>query len=247
MSNPIGFYVYQLRLEGASEPFYIGKGRGTRHRQHFLKSQLSYHCLKSSIIKNAQKKNVAVHSEILVEDLSEEEAFNIEKTLIAKYGRRDLGKGCLANMTDGGDGVCGREAEMNPMFGKKHTEESKRMMSESRKGFVQTLEHRQKNSLAKQGTGNSFYGKSHTEESIEKIRQAKTGVSSSTDHHKQRVSAALRGVPKSEETRRLMSEAGRGKPKPKKTCPHCGLTGGGPTMTRYHFAKCKKANTVTFD
>jgi hypothetical protein len=28
-------------------------------------------------------------------------------------------------------------------------------------------------------------------------------------------------------------------PKPKKTCPHCGLIGGAPVMKRYHFDNCK--------
>lgn len=29
-------------------------------------------------------------------------------------------------------------------------------------------------------------------------------------------------------------------PKPKKQCPHCGLIGGAPVMSRYHFENCKK-------
>lgn len=33
-------------------------------------------------------------------------------------------------------------------------------------------------------------------------------------------------------------------PKPKVTCPHCGLTGGVPSMKRYHFDKCKSFSSM---
>ena len=62
------------------------------------------------------------------------------------------------NMTRGGEAMFG---DSNPFYGKKHTEESKRKMSE----------------CAKQRTGdkNSFFGRHHSEETKEKIRQANTG------------------------------------------------------------------------
>lgn len=98
--------------------------------------------------------------EVTHENICWEEACVIEIYLIAFYGRRDLGLGNLANMTEGGDGVvnyirseeqnkahslrmCG---ENNPMFGrsaqigkkgfntgKKHSEETKKRISESLK------------------------------------------------------------------------------------------------------------------
>lgn len=40
--------------------------------------------------------------------------------------------------------------------------------------------------------------------------------------------------PKSEVTKEKMR-----KPKLVVTCPHCGLTGGKPTMYRFHFNNCK--------
>jgi group I intron endonuclease len=42
------------------------------------------------------------------------------------------------------------------------------------------------------------------------------------------------GKTRSEETKAKLR-----KPKPKTTCPHCGLTGGANAMKRYHFANCK--------
>ncbi len=66
------------------------------------------------------------------------------------------------------------------------------------------------------------------------------------------------GKPKSEEHKRKIAEAHTGKVRgefseewkqalrdaqarqPVRTCPHCGLTGKGANMTRYHFDKCKR-------
>jgi hypothetical protein len=66
------------------------------------------------------------------------------------------------------------------------------------------------------------------------------------------------GKPKSEDHKRKIAEAHTGKVRgefseewkqalkdaqarqPIRTCPHCGVTGKGANMTRYHFDKCKK-------
>jgi len=73
--------------------------------------------------------------EIIHRDITLNEAFEIEKSLIAKYGRRDLGRGSLVNQTDGGEGMKnlspeakaklaankGKFGELNYFYGKKHT------------------------------------------------------------------------------------------------------------------------------
>ena len=66
------------------------------------------------------------------------------------------------------------------------------------------------------------------------------------------------GKPKSDEHKRKIAEAHTGKKRgefseqwkqalkdaqarqPVRTCPHCGLTGKGANMTRYHFDNCKR-------
>jgi hypothetical protein len=72
-----------------------------------------------------------------------------------------------------------------------------------------------------------------------------------------RNAAGNAGKPKSEEHKRKISEAHTGKIRepfseewkqalkdaqarqPIRTCPHCGITGKGANMTRYHFDNCK--------
>ena len=87
-----------IRLD-KNEPFYIGIGK-SRERAFSLKSR------------NQHWKNVVTVTnfevEILVEDVTWEEAQKKEQEFIALYGRRDLGLGPLVNMTDGGDGALGR-------------------------------------------------------------------------------------------------------------------------------------------
>jgi hypothetical protein len=44
---------------------------------------------------------------IIIDELEEKRALDIETELIAYWGRRDLGTGILCNLTDGGEGVSG--------------------------------------------------------------------------------------------------------------------------------------------
>ena len=85
------FYSYLwLRLDGT--PYYAGKGCGNRA---FRTRAHNVHCPKDA-------------SRILVFPMvSEVEAFESEIALIELFGRKDLGTGCLRNLTDGGDGTSG--------------------------------------------------------------------------------------------------------------------------------------------
>ncbi len=65
-------------------------------------------------------------------------------------------------------------------YGKKHTPETKRKISEANKGKKHTEEHRHNNSKAQMGNTNAvgntnWLGKSHTPETIEKMRETHTG------------------------------------------------------------------------
>ena len=87
------YYVYQyVRSDGT--PYYIGKGKNRR-----AWTQNGH-----SVYLPPDKDRI----QIIRDNLSESEAHEVEKDLIQKYGRKDLGTGILRNLTDGGDGASGR-------------------------------------------------------------------------------------------------------------------------------------------
>ena len=92
MSLKGNYYVY-LYLREDGTPYYVGKGSGGRvYNTH-------------RYVKCPKNKDLVVFA---AQDISEEEAFQLEKTLIKQYGRKDNGTGILRNMTDGGEGNSGR-------------------------------------------------------------------------------------------------------------------------------------------
>jgi hypothetical protein len=130
------FYVYQLSISGSSIPFYVGKGKGARARQHTTASSLKVSSRKNGMIKGALKAGLEIVPEILLSGLTEAEAFEVERLLIASYGRLDRGTGCLANHTDGGDGA---SDACRPM-----KEETKRKLSDARRNVPLSLAHRRR-------------------------------------------------------------------------------------------------------
>ena len=107
---PEGFYVYAyLREDGT--PYYVGKGCGDRA---FTSHNHTVAC------------PIEVFRILTQEYESEDEAFMAEKFLISFYGRRDLGTGCLRNLTEGGEGLAGLV----------RTEDHSRKISEAKKGIV---------------------------------------------------------------------------------------------------------------
>ena len=127
------FFVYAFCRDNNTF-YYIGKGSNKRHCQK-----------RQNGIKPPADKNKIL---ILHADLDEETAFDYESKLIMFYGRKDLGTGLLRNMTNGGEGVSGwipndswREKKRksmtgsnNPFYGKKHTDETKALISAKNKG-----------------------------------------------------------------------------------------------------------------
>lgn len=76
--------------------------------------------------------------DILFDDLTWEEACEKEKEFISLYGRIDLGKGTLVNLTDGGEGSNGAKRKYtnnkpSPLKGRKYTLEHRMAQSKAQK------------------------------------------------------------------------------------------------------------------
>lgn len=181
------FYVYELIDPRNNLPFYIGKGKtkdklGGIYRRIFdhIKLHDKQNKFKNSIIKKLLKKNLEIKFNIVIENLLEEEALNVEIQRIRWFGKRIDETGILTNLTDGGDGISGykhssktkeilslkaleryktREAEFK---GKKHSQETRKLLSEIQKEICKYRISYMK-------------GKKHTEETRKKISKSQKG------------------------------------------------------------------------
>lgn len=146
-----GFYVYEHRRLDTGAVFYVGKGK--EGRAFSLKSRNRHW-------KNIVAK-CGFSSEIVFTSEDEELAFFVEQELIAKHRRHGTS---LVNMTNGGEGVCGfhrkqsdeeierrrrsnigkkrtaeqcariSSAKQGHGIGSKHSDETRKKMSETRSG-----------------------------------------------------------------------------------------------------------------
>jgi hypothetical protein len=179
-------YVYRhIRLD-KNEPFYIGIGSDEEYKRASTNTRRNKHWI------NISKFGYEV--DILFDGLTWDEACVKEKEFISLYGRKDKNKGSLCNLTDGGDGCLGRIVTFS--------EESKRKMSEARKGkkpYIITDEIRKNLSIAAKKRGIS-------KEHLAKMNKARVNFT----HRK--------GIPHTEETRKKMSDSRIGIKKSEEWC-----------------------------
>lgn len=150
------FYVYRWFYIKTNETFYVGKGKGNRYKD---KSNHRNQYFKNIVLK--EKNNVI--SEILKNNLTEQEAWDLEKKLIQEYKTKGE---CKTNFHEGG---CGGNT------GNYNNPERSRKLSEAAKKRVGKL--------------NPMYGKHHSEETKEKIRQANLGKTLSPEHKAKLIAA----------------------------------------------------------
>lgn len=102
------FYVYVYRDPRPTknnQPVYVGKGTGDRDLSHW--SRGSHNKPFQDFIAHLKARGLVATCERVFETENEAEAFAKEVELIALYGRRNLGRGPLFNLTDGGEGGSG--------------------------------------------------------------------------------------------------------------------------------------------
>jgi len=151
------YYTYAwLRIDGT--PYYIGKGKGNRAyygRRHGYKAPKD----RSRIL-------------ILKKNLTEKEAHQHERYMIAIFGRKDLETGILRNRTDGGEGTSGwvMPKEVKDKIGQSNTGKTSWMRGKPahNKGIPAKQETREK-------CGQVNRGKKASKETKQKMSNAKKG------------------------------------------------------------------------
>lgn len=195
-------YVYRhIRLD-KNEPFYIGIGSDENYNRAYVTKQRNK--LWNNIV---SKSNYEI--EILLDNLTWEQACEKEKEFIALYGRKDLNKGILANLTNGGEGTLGiiideegRKARSEKLKNIKRNPISEELRYKRHLlglGKIFTNEHRKNISNALKGKNKNPL----SETTKEKLRIANIGKIQSIETIQKRVDK-IKGQKRSEETKEKM-------------------------------------------
>lgn len=191
------YYVYHIINPITNRIFYVGKGTGNRYKQHLTdKPEYAHNKRLNGYIRNLIENKTPPIITKIAENLTEDYAYELEESEIKKYGRVGFEEnGILLNITD-----CGRSpslrGENHPWWGRNHSDESKKKMSETKKelyakgiiktckGYKQTEEHKEKNRQSK-------LGRSQSTETIDKrVKTRKENNKPQTEYQKQKAREA---------------------------------------------------------
>lgn len=176
------FYVYTWTRPDTEQVFYVGKGRGPRSKNT---SRRNKHFL--NIINKLATLGMDPIVTHVKDGLFEDEAFELEISLISKYGRIKDG-GTLCNMTFGGEG---RSGSVN-------SEESKRKQSASVRKTLSDPKIRKKISLR--------LIERYKDPAVRIAHGAMVSARYLDPAAREKTSASLKGIPKSPEHVKRVSE-----------------------------------------
>ena len=161
--------VYQhIRLD-TNDVFYIGVEFDTDKKPANGKRAVSKHN-RSSFWKKITNKT-SYNTKILYDNISNQEAIEVEKYLIKYYGRRDLKLGKLVNQTDGGEGTVNiiRTSEFREKLRKANLGKKRSLESIEKTRQFNIGSKRSKETISK--IKNYRIGKKHSEETKLKMSE----------------------------------------------------------------------------
>ncbi len=116
-----GIYAYpDIELTLENEPFYVGKGKGSRDTQHVKEVHRKSNKGKNWYRYRRVKKLLEQGKEPIIlriaEHLNENQALALEMKAIATIGRKMFKQGPLLNKTSGGEGESGENHPFNRVY-----------------------------------------------------------------------------------------------------------------------------------
>jgi len=186
------YFIYVHRRDDTNEVFYVGKGTRTQTKQY----SRAYVTTKRNHFWRNITSRTTFTVELVADFFTEEDAFEMERELIATYRRRKDG-GTLCNLTLGGEGHSGHSpgdetrAKLSAAFsGAKHHNWGKRLSAETCRKKSETLKSSPHNlrgktlptwwkeriAAAKIGQLNPMYGKTGADHpNSRRVRNRETG------------------------------------------------------------------------
>lgn len=179
------------------EPIYVGKGTNNRCYDHLYRTD------NAPLPCKLQKLNRLNFAPIIIKYKifnNSQDAFDFEIEMISSIGRKDLGKGPLVNLSDGGEGNTG--FIYSDEFKKAHSErmlqwakdnpvsaETRRKLSKRSKGRTRSKESIDKMVATRIKNGNT----NHTEETKKKMSEARKDLGPLSNEVKDKISKSLKG------------------------------------------------------
>jgi NUMOD3 motif len=221
-----GEWLYDGNIKFDYQPIYIGKGKDDRCYDHL--KETSNVIFTNKI--NYWKRNDITHIIIkLAENISESDAYAIEKSYIKSIGRLDQGLGPLLNLTDGGDGPAGRvPRNKGKKIGSYLTESGRikissankdKMVSDETKNKIReanlnkpkSIEHREKLSKANKGKASPNKGKTGIWSEDQLLAASAKRKTWWTTEQRERHGNKFAGKKLSDEHRKRISDGQRGR------------------------------------
>ena len=231
------FYVYRYldpRPGRIGETIYVGKGTISQRRAHKHWKYKADNIILDRIFKECRAAHLVAPCELVAAFADEAEAFALERELIAQFGRRDLGRGTLCNLTDGGEGASGHV----------HSPEARTKMAVAHTGMKRPIDVVERCAAFHRGRRRSAdvrakfaaisTGKAHTPEAKAKVSAAQTGKRHTLQH---RINIAITQAAKRGLKTTPQCDDGI-------ECPHCGTlfparTHGGGRPQRFCSDRCR--------
>ena len=159
------YYIYGLIDPRNNEPFYIGKGQGSRCLDHFKNTNREINTPKRAKIKKLKSLGFDPLIKIYVENIENEKiAYDIEEKIILQYGRKNYDKdGILTNICLGSNPPNFKGKTYKEIYGDKYIEiiEKKRLLQLEAGGYgpkKHSKEAKLKMSIKASGKNNARYG-----------------------------------------------------------------------------------------
>lgn len=176
------YYIYELIDPRNNQPFYVGKGKGRRAQTHLWVVPETRNEHKENKIAAIRKAGLEPKIRYVIENINDESlAYNIETTMIEKYGRKGYDKdGILTNICKDARPPNHKGKTYEEIYGAERASEQRRKRSQLQKergGYgpnKHSAETKKLISEKSSGKNNAMYGKKQSAETVEKIRSNRT-------------------------------------------------------------------------